>query len=49
MGSKNDLAVSYYMHANLAVRDECRAIAAWLRKNGKPQIADAIKAGEHLE
>jgi len=24
-------------------------IMAWLRKNGKPQIADAIEAKEHLE
>lgn len=28
---------------------ERHQIAAWLRKNGKPQIADAIEAKEHLK
>jgi hypothetical protein len=28
---------------------ERNLIVAWLRKNGKPQIADAIEAKEHLE
>ena len=28
---------------------ERNLIRAWLRKNGKPQIADAVEAKEHLE
>lgn len=30
-------------------RHESNLIRAWLRKNGRPQIADAIEAKEHLE
>lgn len=30
-------------------KDQDAKIAGWLRKVGKPQIADAVLAGEHLK
>lgn len=32
-----------------AVKAEREQVAAWLRRIGKPQMADAIEAGEHLQ
>lgn len=30
-------------------KDQDAKIAIWLRKIGKPQMADAVEAGEHLK
>ncbi len=32
-----------------ALQAERAAVAAWLRRIGKPQMADAIERGEHLK